>query len=187
MSKFSHLIDTVGDAVRILEGRHVGRVGEVIDFFGGKVIVDIRGIEVGFNRDELEPLFDVQSGIQIKYDDETTPALVNKVIPFGMSSEDLAQEVAQFIAECAGRIKGVGKDQYESGGHQKFETMELDELFEYAEEELRDICNYSAFLVIRLRRIRAALDESDDLGKGTDEEYEGGDIMPSDFEKEGDS
>lgn len=112
------------------------------------------------------------------------PALVKKVIPFGMTSDQLADEVAQFIAECAARVRGVGKDQYEGKGFQKFETMEMDELFEYLEEELRDVANYAAFLVIRLRRIRAAFDMFDDLGKGTEDEYEAGDIT-ADYFKEG--
>lgn len=112
------------------------------------------------------------------------PALEKKVIPFGMTSEELAQEVSQFIAECAARIRGVGKDQYEGRGYQKFETLEMDELFEQMEEELRDTANYIIFLVIRLRRIRAAFDTFDDLGKGTEEEYEAGDIT-ADYFKEG--
>lgn len=112
------------------------------------------------------------------------PALVKKVIPFGMTSDQLADEVAQFVAECAARVRGVGKDQYEGKGFQKFETMEMDELFEYLEEELRDVANYAAFLVIRLRRIRAAFDMFDDLGKGTEDEYEAGDIT-ADYFKEG--
>lgn len=112
------------------------------------------------------------------------PALEKKVIPFGMTSDQLADEVSQFVAECAVRIRGVGRDQYEGKGYQKFEMMEMDELFEYLEEELRDVANYAAFLVIRLRRIRAAFEVFDDLGKGTEEEYEAGDIT-ADYFKEG--
>lgn len=103
-----------------------------------------------------------------------------------MTSDQLADEVSQFVAECAVRIRGVGKDQYEGKGYQKFETMEMDELFEYMEEELRDVANYAVFLAIRLRRIRTAFGDFDDLGTGTEEEYEAGDITADYFKDGGD-
>lgn len=176
----------VGRPVRIKGGDFAGEFGVIVEY---DHVFDLYLVENGKRRSghewhELEPLFTMSQVVSVKVEDDTTPALVKKVIPFGMSSDDLAEEIAEFIAECAGRIKGVGKDQYEEGGHQKFEEMELDDLFEYAEEELRDICNYAAFLVIRLRRIRAALNEADDLGDGTEEEYAGGTITADDFKED---
>lgn len=164
------------------------RFGEVYTYdniFGLWIVHLMDGNTAAVEEKDLEPLFTLNQVVATKIQEDDTPALVNKVIPFGMTSDELASEVAHFIAECAARVKGVGKDQYNVGTHQKFEELELDELFEYAEEELRDICNYTTFLAIRIRRIRAALYEADDLGRGTEEEYEGGDIMPSDFEENG--
>lgn len=75
----------------------------------------------------------------------------------GMSSEDLANYVDQFIREAQARVRGVGDEQYSQGTHQKFEAMHPDELFEWAQEEVQDIAVYAAMLDIRLRRIREAL------------------------------
>jgi hypothetical protein len=138
-------------------------------------------MEVSYSRDQLEPLFDLERGIQLKYQSEQTPALVTKVAEFGMSSEELAQACAEYIAECAGRIRGVGNDQYYDGGHQKFETMELDELLQGTLEEIQDIANYATFLHIRIRRIQEALRDVDDLGQGSDEEFEQTDYSVEDF------
>lgn len=72
-----------------------------------------------------------------------------------MTPEELALEVEAFIEECRERVEGVGARQYYKPGEpQKFETMILDELFEYAEEELRDCVVYATMLRIRLRRLR---------------------------------
>lgn len=172
-----------GRPVYIKTKNKVGTVLEYVDVFH-MWRVETPGSVGTYYTEELEPLFTLNQVVSVKVEDDTTPALVKKVIPFGMSSDDLAEEIAEFIAECTARIKGVGKDQYEDGGHQKFEEMELDDLFEYAEEELRDIANYAAFLVIRLRRIRAALNAADDLGDGTEEEYAGGTITADDFKED---
>lgn len=161
-------------------------IGEVIEFVD---VFDMWRVEtlstVGtYRTDELEPLFTLNQVVNVKVEEETTPALINAVIPFGMSSDELAEAAAQYIAECVGRIKGVGKDQYSSGTHQKFETMDLDELFEYALEELQDISNYAVFLAIRLERIRHALNERDDLGVGTEEDFAQTNYSVEDFEEE---
>ena len=54
--------------------------------------------------------------------------------------------------EAAARILGVGDEQYSEGEAQKFETMSLDELFQYLDEELLDQINYAVMLQIRLQR-----------------------------------
>lgn len=187
MSKYSHLIE-VGDAVRILAGRSIGEVGKVNDIWHNKIVVGIYAGEVAVDRDQLEPLFDLEQGIEIKLP-EVAPgsALAEKVKPFGLSSEELGEFTTEFIAEAVSRVNGVGNEQYSEGSFQKFESMDLDDLLEYAEEEVLDIANYSAMMFIRLRRLRQALDEADDLGRGTEEEYEGGNITAEDFREGGDS
>lgn len=77
----------------------------------------------------------------------------------GMTSAQLAKATGEFIAFCQDRITGVGNDQYSTDTHQKFEAMELDELIEYALEELADQANYATMLYIRFRRIQQALGE----------------------------
>lgn len=185
MSKYSHLIDEPGDPVRVLEGKHYGKVGQVIDFFGGKVVLELGGVEVAFDRDQLEPLFDLETGITLKLPEvEKGSDLADKVKPFGLTPDDLADFSREFILECMGRIKGAGFQQYYQDGFQKFEGMELDDLLEYAEEEILDIPNYCAMLFIRIRRLRQALDAVDELGRGTEEEYEGGNITADDFKED---
>jgi NTP pyrophosphatase (non-canonical NTP hydrolase) len=72
-----------------------------------------------------------------------------------MTPKELASECQAFIAKATGRITGIGAEQYHVEGQpQRFETMPLDGLFEYAEEELLDLANYAAMLNIRMRRLR---------------------------------
>lgn len=76
-----------------------------------------------------------------------------------MTPAELAAEVEAAIAECRERVEGVGAAQYWTPGQpQKFETMDLDGLFEYAEEEIRDGIVYLVMLRIRFRRLRTVLD-----------------------------
>jgi hypothetical protein len=70
-----------------------------------------------------------------------------------MTSEELADEVGHFIAECRGRILGIGAEQYEEQDGQKFEKMPFPELLQYAREEAQDLAVYAAMLDIRLRRL----------------------------------
>jgi hypothetical protein len=75
-----------------------------------------------------------------------------------MTPEELANEVQAVIEECRERVEGVGAQQYYVEGQpQKFETMPLDGLFEYAEEEIRDLIVYGVMTRIRLRRLREAV------------------------------
>lgn len=71
-----------------------------------------------------------------------------------MTTDELVEQVEQFIVHSLTRVKGTGDEQYSDGDTQQFERMELDELFVWAEEELADIVNYSVMLAIRLRRLR---------------------------------
>lgn len=178
-----------GRPVVITKGDGVGIVGTVhgwIEAFGKwEVVVG----EVSYLKEthELEPLFTMSQVVSVKVAEDSTPALVNAVIPFGMTSEDLAQTAAEYIAACVARIKGVGNDQYSEGGHQKFESMELDDLFVYALEELQDFSNYAVFLAIRLERLRNAIFAVDDLGDDSEEECDADGLEAEDFQDEGGS
>lgn len=75
-----------------------------------------------------------------------------------MRSDELGNEVEDQIARLWTRIMGVGQEQYEGeDGVQKFETMSLEGLFEYAREELDDIIVYAVMLRIRLNRAEQAV------------------------------
>lgn len=177
----------VGRPVSIQVGPRIGVVGIISDYdeeLDLYLVNTTLGSQSGHHWHELKPLFTFDQVVSAKVEEETTPALVKAVAPFGMSSDELAQACAEEIAECVTRIKGVGNDQYSEGGHQKFETLDLDELFEYSLEELQDIMNYTVFLTIRLRRIQKALNGRDDLGVGTDEEFEQTDYSVEDFQEE---
>jgi len=182
VSDYAELI-APGRWVLVKSGIYTGEVAKAVEWDHGfeMWVVNVFGTEVFKEVHELEPVFTMNQIVDVKLEESHTPDLVKKVIPFGMSSDQLAEEVGEFIIECTSRITGVGQEQYAESSHQKFEEMDLDDLFEYAEEELRDIANYAAFLVIRLRRIRAALNAADDLGDGTEEEYAAGDITADDF------
>ncbi len=83
-------------------------------------------------------------------------------VQFGMSSPDLAVEVANVVNALSDRVLGPGKEQYEhtdANGvvYQNFETMDLPTLVLYAREEVQDIIVYMVMLDIRLRRLQAAL------------------------------
>ena len=74
-----------------------------------------------------------------------------------MTSEEPQGEVASIIEECQERVLGVGAQQYATQEGQLFEQMPYDALFEYAEEEIRDLVVYACMLRIRLRRLRDML------------------------------
>lgn len=76
-----------------------------------------------------------------------------------MTTDELAQEVESFIVHAVTRVREPG-EQYSHGDTQNFETLEIDKVFEWAEEELIDIVNYAVMLTIRLRRLRAEIAET---------------------------
>lgn len=167
----------VGRPVLIKAGHNLNKVGIVDRMEFGLYVVEIGGREFGFNPDEVEPLFNLQEVAAVHVteldedgDPEGTTHLERLVKPFGLSSEELAEYVADAVVDATGRIKGVGKDQYSEQGYQKFEAMPLIELFEYADEELLDLVNYALMLRIRLIRLASALFGADVLGDGDDED-----------------
>jgi hypothetical protein len=173
----------VGRAVYIKTWDMVGRIYEEASEFDLWLVQATDGERGAYREDEIEPLYTLSQVTEIVVEKATTPALVDKVAEFGMSSDELAQYCAEYIASCVSRIQGVGHDQYYDGGHQKFEIMELDDLLMGLREELMDVSNYAAFLDIRMRRIQEALQSVDDLGQGSDEEYEETDYSIEDFEE----
>lgn len=141
-------------------GVHIGEVGRVAvwDSVLEKWEIDLGGLSVYKDTDEIEPMFTMDQVINVKIQEQASGSdLMDKVKGFGLSSTELAEYAEQFITDCTNRIKGVGKEQYSESGYQKFEAMDLDDLFEYIEEELRDVPNYCTMLFIRIRRLREAL------------------------------
>lgn len=72
----------------------------------------------------------------------------------------LADEVNRIVYRAQSRVLGVGHEQYvtrDANGEevQKFETMDLDALIEYAIEETLDHINYGVMLTLRLERLRS--------------------------------
>lgn len=157
MSDFSQLIG-VGRPVLVKQGEWAGSVGVITEQTFDLFFVNHSNGFTGHKINELEPLFMMDQVVSVKLAEQQPGSdLADKVKSFGMSSDDLAEYVQEFITDCVNRIKGAGNAQYSEDGYQKFEILDLDDLFEYLEEELRDIPNYLAMLFIRMRRIREAL------------------------------
>ena len=170
-------MNLVGRPVLIKAGAKLNKVGIVDRMEFGLYVVEIGGIEFGYSPDEVEPLFNLKEVAAVHVteidedgDPEGTTHLEKLVKPFGLSSEDLAGYVADAVVDAAGRIKGVGNEQYSMGGFQKFEGMPLIELFEYADEELLDLMNYAIMLRIRLIRLASALFDTNVIENGDDED-----------------
>ena len=72
-----------------------------------------------------------------------------------MTSDELAQQVAAFTIRACARVTGVGAEQYDDGtGVQRFETLPIEELFDWAHEELEDIVVYATMLSLKLKVIQ---------------------------------
>lgn len=170
-------MNLVGRPVLIKAGNNLHKVGIVKSFEFGLYIVEIGDKTFGFDPEELEPLFNLKEVAAVhvtETDDDGDPQgtthLEKLVKPFGMSSQELAEYVADAVVDAAGRIKGVGNEQYSEGGYQKFESMPLIELFEYADEELLDLVNYAIMLRIRLIRLASALFDTNVIENGDEDE-----------------
>lgn len=81
-----------------------------------------------------------------------------------MTSQELAEAVEDVVARAQSRVTGIGAEQYSQGTTQKFETMTLEGLVDYAIEETLDLVNYGVMLTIRLDRLRTALESEAPLG-----------------------
>lgn len=75
-----------------------------------------------------------------------------------MTSEELADTVAQIVESVRYRIVNVGSAEYDQGTVQKIETKSSDQLIQEAIEELDDLVVYCAYLRFRLSSLRTALE-----------------------------
>jgi hypothetical protein len=155
-----------GRAVTVRSGEFTGRVGFVQEYDSAfdLYMVSNGNFLSGHEWFELEPLFTMGQVVDVKLaDQEPGSLLADRMRPFGMKSADLAEWVDVFTKHCAGRIKGVGDEQYsmEGDSFQKFEEMSLNQLFKEFQEEVEDVSNYAAMLWIRMERVRQALIELD--------------------------
>ena len=71
-----------------------------------------------------------------------------------MKSSELASLVSDVVQIAQSRITGVGKEQYEQQGTQKFEKMSVPDLLEYFEEELLDQINYAVMNYLRIHNMK---------------------------------
>lgn len=74
-----------------------------------------------------------------------------------MTSDELAARVEVFILACRGRVLGSGRDQYEMGGVQRFESMTPLELVGWAREEAQDLAVYATMVDVRLQALEEKL------------------------------
>jgi hypothetical protein len=149
-----------GDTVLITAGLYADALGEVVGYDGNHDLYFVRVDDVGTIQalfpSMLDDLDDEDDEDGDEEDQEEGYPMPDTPI-HGMTSEQLADYVSDFIVACTTRVKGVGDEQYSEGTHQKFEAMAIDELLEWAEEEVQDLAVYAAMLHIRLRRVRQAL------------------------------
>lgn len=170
-------MNLVGRPVLITGEINRGHTGTVTERQFGIYMVQIGSRSFGYREEELVPLFTMEEVAAVHVteldedgDPEGTTQLEKLVKPFGLTSEQLAEYVADAVVDAASRIKGVGKEQYSEGSYQKFEAMPLIELFEYADEELLDLVNYAIMLRIRLIRLAAALFDTNIIENGDADE-----------------
>lgn len=83
------------------------------------------------------------------------------VVPYGMTADDLARYVGEFVNAARERILNIGAEQYDHGCRQAFEDMNLSALLNATREEAQDLAGYAAMLDIRIGRILAALDSKE--------------------------
>lgn len=70
-----------------------------------------------------------------------------------MNSQQLADEVSDLIEKCSSRVLGTGNEQYSEGENQRFERLQLEEVFQYSYEEIEDLIAYATMIHIRLKRL----------------------------------
>ncbi|MGN9782822.1 hypothetical protein ACTMTF_15420 [Nonomuraea sp. ZG12] len=62
------------------------------------------------------------------------------------------------VVAVQSRILGVGKEQYDEGSEQKFERMSLQEVIQYAREEVEDGIAYNVMLRYKLNLLEKAVE-----------------------------
>ena len=105
---------------------------------------------------DLEPgaVYEMQLGLTFQTIQMGTPHHHSRIL---MNSQQLADEVQALADGAKSRILSVGDEQYSFGDTQKFESLPLEELFDWMEEELQDVVSYATMLSIRVRRVRSLL------------------------------
>jgi hypothetical protein len=136
----------LGDKVVFNCGDLVGEVGSI----EGLYLTEGQTVYLVYVEDRQTLFKATSSMLDLTFDPPAVPA-------HGMTSQQLSDEVLNWVGYCQSRFTGVGDEQYSTETHQKFEAMHLSELIEYALEELADQVNYATMLGIRFRRIQAAL------------------------------
>lgn len=180
-------MNLVGRPVRIKGEYNTGQIGVVTEESMGMFIVKVNGKTFGYTLEELEPWFSPEEVVKAKVtktDDDGDPEGITKLeklmVPFGMSSADLAEHVVEYMKEATERVTGVGNDQYTLKSHQKFEELDIHEVFNYADEEILDLMNYLVMVRIRLMRIWHAV--SDVVDTPDDDEAIEGEVEEVDDE-----
>ena len=96
---------------------------------------------------------------------------VERLVPEAVIDDRTPEAHAAVVEDAQHRILGVGAQQYTEGDQQKFETMPLLDLVEYAREETLDLVNYGVMLTLRIERlaemVRAAEARLTDEGADT--------------------
>ena len=77
----------------------------------------------------------------------------------GVSTEDLTSFIEAFASLRAGRVKGIGHEQYSHSKGQKFESFTTSDTIRELIEELADASNYIDFLAIKLLNIQHTIDQ----------------------------
>lgn len=119
---------------------------------------DEAGRIVAYDTSLAQYLIELASSYVFKFEEELEYAeRVPETPEFGMSSDDTADYVEDFIRCSVERIRGIGQEQYSEGSYQQFEALTPPELLEMMQEELRDMAAYAAFNHIALGRIKEAM------------------------------
>lgn len=134
----------IDDPVKIVTGEHNGTEGAITDIIRGGYYV----VKTVAGAVRLVDGFDIRLAPKVDY---------RHVPAFGLSSAQLAEGVAESITRATSRIVGVGNEQYAKDGFQRFEDIDLPDLYEMALEELDDVINYSVMIQIRIRRLLDSL------------------------------
>lgn len=174
-------MNLVGRPVLIKAGNNLNKVGMVKSFEFGLYVVEIGDKTFGFDPEDLEPLFNLKEVAAVhvtETDDDGDPIgttqLEKMVKPFGLSTEELAEYIGDFVVDAAARVRGVGREQYDMQGYQKFESYSIPELFEQTDEEVLDLMNYLVMIRIMLIRLFNAVMAPDDLVEDENEDSDAG-------------
>lgn len=78
--------------------------------------------------------------------------------PYGISSDELADAQRKFTTYARLRLQGVGHVQYDRGGKQAFEDMDIHRLINEMRDEIADAVNYLTFMDVQLSRWKNRLE-----------------------------